>query len=682
MYSLWDYGKDLKLQEETRKINLRIIGTKTDAFFIDKTREFGFEERTGQWEMSCEIVQAMIEKKHVLVEAGVGIGKTYAYIVPLLYYHKIFNKPIVIATSTIALQEQLENDLLTIEKIFDYYPDVLIAKGQNHFLCKNRLEEYFYCKRNMDEYKYYVEINKSGHQKSDWDIEIPDTIWNNINVSTFNPINCRQKCPHKDYCFYYQLRQDIKNTNGFILCNQDLLMMNMRKRHSFNNEIFTQYFEYIVVDEAHNLESRVRNSYTIQINYFECKKIIENIRRTNKSITNEFDKKIDFCESLLNKVFNALVVQIKQQDEEAAKKDKDIERYYVNVNIEGIDSLVKILKNICDFASLSFGMEDTYKTRGENESLEKVEGIYEFFSSMSKFESKDIFWMNSSKLNKESIIISKCPKNVNELTESLLFNSDDFRVIMTSATMSSDGDHDYNYFIANTNLPVNKTLICDSKKSPFDYDNHALIYYTEDMPHPSDNRSGFIEAGVDKIIKLINITQGKSLILFTAKRDMLEIYDRLHDKVPYKILIQNSAASQNEVIREFKTDENSVLLAVGSYWEGISIEGKSLSNLIIFRLPFPVPEPIINYKRSICKNGGLMEVSVPEMIIKLKQGIGRLIRNNSDYGIVAIIDSRLGKNSDVPYKQIVWDALPIKHRTNNLKEVELFFNNLTNIANK
>jgi len=211
---------------------------------------------------------------------------------------------------------------------------------------------------------------------------------------------------------------------------------------------------------------------------------------------------------------------------------------------------------------------------------------------------------------------------------------------MTSATLSSDGVDNYDYFIANVNLPVDETLICDSKKSPFDYDSQAMIYYTEDIPHPTKEREAFIEAGVEEIVKLLNITNGKAMILFTAKRDMLEVYKILRERVSYKILMQSSKSSQNDVIKEFKTDVNSVLLGTGSFWEGISIEGRALSNLIIFRLPFPVPEPIIDYKRSISKDG-LMEVSVPEMIIKLKQGIGRLIRNENDFGIVSIIDSRL-----------------------------------------
>ena len=165
------------------------------------------------------------------------------------------------------------------------------------------------------------------------------------------------------------------------------------------------------------------------------------------------------------------------------------------------------------------------------------------------------------------------------------------------------------------------------------------------------------------------------MILFTAKSDMIEVYEGLKERVPYRVLMQNGSASQSDTIAEFKKDVNSVLLGTGTYWEGISVEGIALSNLIIFKLPFPVPEPIIDYKIKAADNG-LMEVLVPEMIIKLKQGIGRLIRSDKDFGIVSIIDSRVGENSNALYKSVIWESLPIKNRTSDINEVAEFYKKL------
>ena len=148
-------------------------------------------------------------------------------------------------------------------------------------------------------------------------------------------------------------------------------------------------------------------------------------------------------------------------------------------------------------------------------------------------------------------------------------------------------------------------------------------------PIPPQEHEAFIEQGVQRLLEVLEISGGKALVLFTAKTDMEEVYTILSKlNLPYKVLMQQPGSSQDKILNEFREDTNSVLLGTGAYWEGISIEGKSLSNVVIFRLPFPVPDPIIEYKASIAKDA-LMDVRVPEMIIKLKQGIGRLIRNPS-----------------------------------------------------
>ena len=261
------------------KQDFQSIGQDVYSFFIDTAIEKGFENREGQWDMSFEIVDAMKNQQHILVEAGVGIGKTFAYIVPLLYYHKRYKKPIVIATSTIALQEQLSADIKVIEDIIGYHPDIVLAKGQNHFLCKYRCDEYFLCEKDETARKMYLELDKGGCQKADWDFYISDSIWNQICVKEFNPIFCRQNCIHKDYCFYYGLRQELLTTNGIVICNQDLLTVDLRKRHNYSKEIITNRFQFAVIDEAHNLESKVRNSYTVEVNYISLRKSVEQARK-------------------------------------------------------------------------------------------------------------------------------------------------------------------------------------------------------------------------------------------------------------------------------------------------------------------------------------------------------------------------------------------------------------------
>lgn len=678
IFSIWDNEIEKKEKQKKWTDNFRKIGEEVYTFFVDTVIEKRYENREGQWDMSCEITDAMKRKQHILVEAGVGIGKTFAYIVPLLFYHKKYGRPIVIATSTIALQEQLESDINVVENIIGYHPEIILVKGQNHFLCRNRADQFFFHNKNKENNKeIYEEIENGGCERNDWDINISDKIWNQINVREFNPVFCRQNCVHKDYCYYYKMRGELRTTNGIILCNQDLLTINLVKRQNWGNEILTDKFEFVVIDEAHNLENKVRSAFTKEMSYNSLSKTMEHIRKISNRIGSMIDEKIKKYYEYLDQVFSELYKQKEEQDMKARKNDREIERYYVNCNIPALSKLKKCVHDISLEVSIQFGVEDSYKTRDVDNGIEELQEQEYFWESMLKGDSEDIFWMNAK--GTKEVILSSCPKNVNQLIEQLYFSDSNFTTILTSATITSGSEEDYKdrykYFSQNTNFPIEKGYISEPKISPFNYDEHALIYYTENMPHPSKERNKFIAQGVEEIKQILEISKGKALILFTAKSDMQEVYEKLKEAVPYKVLVQNAGSSQTDILKEFKRDVNSVLLGTGAYWEGISVEGTALSNLIIFRLPFPVPEPIIDYKIKAADNG-LMEVLVPEMIIKLKQGIGRLIRSDKDFGIVSIIDSRVGENSNVLYKSVIWESLPIKNRTSDINEVAEFYKKL------
>ena len=175
IFSIWDNEIEKKEKQKKWTDNFRKIGEEVYTFFVDTVIEKGYENREGQWDMSCEITDAMKRKQHILVEAGVGIGKTFAYIVPLLFYHKKYGRPIVIATSTIALQEQLESDINVVENIIGYHPEIILVKGQNHFLCRNRADQFFFHNKNKENNKeIYEEIENGGCERNDWDINISD----------------------------------------------------------------------------------------------------------------------------------------------------------------------------------------------------------------------------------------------------------------------------------------------------------------------------------------------------------------------------------------------------------------------------------------------------------------------------------------------------------------------------
>lgn len=638
-------------------------------FFMDEIPRLGFEQREGQEDMALDICYSIKEKKHTIVEAGVGIGKSYAYIVPLMYYNMLFNKPVLIATSTIALQEQLIKDVKKICSYIKHRPEIILAKGMTHFACRKRADEYYKDKDdvNEDEETLYKYIENGTVDRRFINLDINDDIWENVSIKAAD----HSKCEYFKTCRFMRLRNDMLETKGVILCNQDLLTVHFQKLKKGQKGLLSDNIDLIVIDEAHNLEDKVRSSLVENYTKNGIKNLLKNSRNSIKknSIKNNLSLTIKKTYDFLDKWFVELNNQIQNQiNEDNNFKTNEIERFFINTKnhkklIINIDKNIKDLHEKVQFYSDSNLSEDI---------VDDLQDLIGFLENLIDDKSNNLFWMEKNK----GIEIFSCPKDIDKEISRLYFDKTK-TTILTSATIADKNkgneEEKYEYFIKNTGFDAKEGFLSPQKYSPFNYSENSMIYYLENMPHPTYERSDFIKKGAQEIIKLLEITKGKALILFTSKNDLKEVYNILSKQdLKYKLLVQRMSSSQDEILEEFKKDEDSVLLATGTFWEGIDIPGKALSNLIVFRLPFPVPDPIIEYKRNTCDDF-LMEVSVPYMIVKLRQGVGRLIRKHDDKGIVAILDSRIGDSSNSKYKDIVFDSLPIKNRSNNIELVKKFW---------
>lgn len=639
-------------------------------FFMDEIPRLGFEQREGQEDMSLDICYSIKEKKHTIVEAGVGIGKSYAYIVPLMYYNMLFNKPVLIATSTIALQEQLIKDVKKICSYIKHRPEIILAKGMTHFACRKRADEYYKDKDgvNEDEETLYKYIENGTVDRRFINLDINDDIWENVSIKATD----HSKCEYFKTCRFMRLRNDMLETKGVILCNQDLLTVHFQKLKKGQKGLLSDNIDLIVIDEAHNLEDKVRSSLVESYTKNSIKNLLKDSRNNIKknSIKNNLSLTIKKAYDFLDKWFVELNNQIQSQiNEDKNFKTNEIERFFINTKnhkelIINIDKNIKDVHEKVQFYSDSNLSEDI---------VDELQDLIVFLENLIDDKSNNLFWMEKNK----GIEIFSCPKDIDKEISRLYFDKTK-TTILTSATIADKNkgneEEKYEYFIKNTGFDTKEGFLSPQKYSPFNYNENSMIYYLENMPHPTYERSDFIKKGAQEIIKLLEITKGKALILFTSKNDLKEVYNILSKQnLEYKLLVQRMSSSQDEILEEFKKDEDSVLLATGTFWEGIDIPGKALSNLIVFRLPFPVPDPIIEYKRNTCDDF-LMEVSVPYMIVKLRQGVGRLIRKHDDMGIVAILDSRIGDSSNSKYKDIVFDSLPIKNRSNDIEMVRSFWN--------
>ena len=665
-----------KEQEKKKKTDLQAIGEKVTSFFWDVAPEHGFEMREGQQDMSFEIVDALIHDQHFAVEAGVGIGKSFGYLVPVLLYNKKMKKPVIVATSTIALQEQLWDDVHDVMPLLNTDPEVILAKGQTHYLCHKRANEYLSMDGAVIPKELADGIEEGFQERKQFPPFLPQNIWDKVNIQRFSMRNCG---PCEKKCLYYAIRSQLRYTDGIVLCNQDFLTAHLRQIRCGQDGLINRDADLIVVDEAHNLDDKVRSATTERINQGKILGLI-------KSATNEVkpsDRQNVYAEAneaqrAIRTFFDCLKAQVQQQINNVQQDMRYADRFFFDDSAESIDllrSMVDATKN----AALSIQIYASFEYHGRSTAAsddldELTENLTEMIEELDDY----LLWIERKGSQAELVY---CPKNTREITKRLYF-SGKARTILTSATLTNTTEgsleDQYAYFISNTGFPTDEHgCLSEPKPSPYPYDEHSMIYYCDDLPHPTKEHEAFIEQGVQRLLEVLDISGGKALVLFTAKSDMEDIYSILSQKeLPYKVLMQQSGSSQDQVLKEFRENTNSVLLGTGAYWEGISIEGKSLSNVVIFRLPFPVPDPIINYKASIADDA-LMDVNVPEMVIKLKQGIGRLIRNFTDTGIVCIIDRRLRDEPAERYHDIAWSSLPIKNRTKSLDELRRFYEGLS-----
>lgn len=665
-----------KEQEKKKKTDLQAIGEKVTSFFWDVAPEHGFEMREGQQDMSFEIVDALIHDQHFAVEAGVGIGKSFGYLVPVLLYNKKMKKPVIVATSTIALQEQLWDDVHDVMPLLNTDPEVILAKGQTHYLCHKRANEYLSMDGAVIPKELADGIEEGFQERKQFPPFLPQNIWDKVNIQRFSMRNCG---PCEKKCLYYAIRSQLRYTDGIVLCNQDFLTAHLRQIRRGQDGLINRDADLIVVDEAHNLDDKVRSATTERINQGKILGLI-------KSATNEVkpsDRQNVYAEAneaqrAIRTFFDCLKAQVQQQINNAQQDMRYADRFFFDNSAESIDllrSMVDATKN----AALSIQIYASFEYHGRSTAAsddldELTENLTEMIEELDDY----LLWIERKGSQAELVY---CPKNTREITKRLYF-SGKARTILTSATLTNTTEgsleDQYAYFISNTGFPTDEHgCLSEPKPSPYPYDEHSMIYYCDDLPHPTKEHEAFIEQGVQRLLEVLDISGGKALVLFTAKSDMEDVYSILSQKeLPYKVLMQQSGSSQDQVLKEFRENTNSVLLGTGAYWEGISIEGKSLSNVVIFRLPFPVPDPIINYKASIADDA-LMDVNVPEMVIKLKQGIGRLIRNFTDTGIVCIIDRRLRDEPAERYHDIAWSSLPIKNRTKSLDELRRFYEGLS-----
>lgn len=614
--------------------------------------------------MSLDIADAYIHGRNAMIEAGVGIGKSFAYLIPGLLINQISRQPVIIATSSIQLSEQIHKDLRFIGNRLGFsMVRSVVGKGMGQYACRLRAVELPRPEVSgspltaLAERIIHGEINERADLKSG----VSDALWSGVCVN-----DCRfEHCHYRSTCSFYEMRAKINagtSEMDFIIVNQDLLIRDLIKKKEGTKGLITERPALIIIDEAHNLEAKVRDAQTLEFTLRGACRALEDAVQI--LVRQSADRSLMSSMKLVTGCLRGVFRQVEDDLRMNAKQDND------RIKVSEITEvpLLRGVQILQEFR-LSLAVLVSRREREIDNAYEAVGNMISLFQVLAGAENRYLLWAGSPR---GEATVSICPKGISQFLKHSLFNGK-APVILTSATLCQTGDTLKEQYAYLTESLGYRGEYMERQASPFDYLHHTMMYISRNVPYYTPgNREAYLEAAYKELLRLCNVTDGRALVLFSAKEDMKYVHKRLSaEKLDWALHMQREGSSQDGIIAEFRASKG-VLLSTGVFWEGVNIEGSDLSQLIVFRLPFPVPaDPVYEYKAA--KAGDAMqEVFVPDMLLRLRQGTGRLIRSETDLGIVSILDSRLSAGARNHYREQVLAALPFRRVTEDFGVLEQF----------
>lgn len=631
---------------------------------IENMKNKGWEARDGQETLMYDVFDAYDSRENLIVEAQVGIGKSFGYLIPGILISKNTKKPLIVTTSSIQLTEQLVNDIQKVEEILHISVDCIVGKGVTNYPCFKEIHRKNLSKLNLME---ALDIANKGLTKQT--VRETNLKWNQISTN-----NCiMSKCHYKNECAYFKMRNKLKEGNRYIrlneykpkviIVNQDMLMMNFKKLTFGKESLIYDDPCMLIVDEVHNLEEKQRANMTKTIN---SKTVINKIKEGANRVgsRSRYLKNIKMIEDWFNLQKDSAKSEIYKNGNCLSTGRVDIKP----VSHHQMAKLISMTKEIVEEFDVNNIVVFKQSSLVSNEQLEIANNLLTLFKNLQNNSDKYIFWTEITK--QDQIDISFCPNNIAETLRKTVFSTS-YPVVCLSATITNKTNNENSYEYIKEIIGF-KGYEEDIKYNDFPY-KESRLYIPPNLPKFDKRDVKYYEEIGKHIFELASQNKGGTLILFTAKDDIDGVYNDLSKRKFNKtIYVDDGSKSQNEIIESFKKTKG-VILGTGVFWEGIDLKNELLTLLVIVRLSFPTIDPITKYK--ITKlNDSNEAVIVPEMIIKLKQGVGRLVRTKQDKGLLVLLDSRMNKPI-YKHKEAVLDALPIKNMIHK-DEVKDFLNNI------
>jgi ATP-dependent DNA helicase DinG len=648
-------GRPQEADPRTARVTMR--GVFGPGGLLERCMMGGYEHRAAQLEMAEAVHDAFEGHHHAIVEAGTGTGKTLAYLLPAI----CSGRRVVISTATKSLQEQLfTKDIPFLQKHFAPELKVAVMKGRANFLCRSKLHAMAGTPmlkgiEEMDEFRQIREWNKLTETGDRAELTfLPDDsdLWSRLDARRDTCTG--QKCADFHHCFVTAMHQRAKEAD-LIIVNHHLFFADLALKQDDFGGILPEY-SAVVFDEAHEMEDIASDYFGRQISNYRLEELARDADialRLLRLGTPTLLRKTQKIREKSRAFFELFPARDGRFPFSRAEREAFLEQHR-----EAYDVLASSLKTVeTEFAAMAAKPEELQRIG--RRSFEIRQELAFLFESNEK---NYVYWYER---RNKGVFLAATPIDVSQILRQRLFEQFD-TVVMTSATLTVENRFAY----------IRQRLGLDHAREralppEFDYSEQAMLYLPPNMP---DVRNpGYATSAADEIVQLLELSEGRAFCLFTSYVQMKDLYERVRTRVGFPMLLQGTAP-RSALLERFKNMEGAVLFATASFWQGVDVPGEQLSCVIVDKLPFAVPsDPIVAARVAALTEDGrnaFAEFQVPQAVLALKQGFGRLIRTKTDRGLLALLDTRIQR---MAYGKIFLESLPKYRVTQDLGEVARFF---------